>query len=128
MIDEKVIIERLVILNKAGMMRFFDLLIEEIENMNNQNTNLVENDTKDKVLGGEIMNKTDVGIGKNANISGLEFHNLLVERLNNNATRYTDAMYEGHRYPEAEFFEVDEVYDIISRVLSGIPEDDGLAE
>ena len=76
----------------------------------------------------KTMNKTDVGIWQNANISGLEFHNLLVERLNNNATRYTDAMYEGRRYPEAEFFEVDEIYEIINRVLCDIPEDDGSTE
>lgn len=74
------------------------------------------------------MNKTSVGIWKNANISGLEFHNLLIERLNNNATRYTDAMHDGCRYPHAEFFEVDEIYEIIDRVLYDIPEDDGLIE
>lgn len=55
----------------------------------------------------------------------LEFRNELVKRLNNNANRYTGGTCNGHEYPEAELFEVDEIYEIINRVLEGIPEDDG---
>ena len=55
----------------------------------------------------------------------LEFRNELVVRLNNNANRYTGGTCNGHEYPEAELFEVDEIYEIIDRVLDGIPKDDG---
>ena len=55
----------------------------------------------------------------------LEFRNELVKRLNNNANRYKGGICNGHKYPEAELFEVDEIYEIIDRVLEGIPEDDG---
>lgn len=55
----------------------------------------------------------------------LEFRNELVKRLNNNANRYVGGTCNGHEYPEAELFEVDEIYEIIDRVLEGIPEDDG---
>ena len=52
----------------------------------------------------------------------LEFRNELVRRLNENANRY---ICNDSKYPEAEFFEVDEIYEIIDRVLEGIPEDIG---
>lgn len=55
-------------------------------------------------------------------MTGLEFRNKLVKRLNN-ANRYVGGTCNGHNYPEAELFEVDEVYEIIDRVLDGIPED-----
>lgn len=58
-------------------------------------------------------------------MTGLEFRNELVRRLNENAIRYVGSTCDGHYYPEAELFEVDEVYEIIDRVLDGIPEDDG---
>lgn len=55
----------------------------------------------------------------------LEFRNELVRRLNENANRYVGGICNGHKYSEAELFEVDEVYEIIDRVLDGIPEDIG---
>lgn len=58
-------------------------------------------------------------------MTGLEFRNELVKRLNNNANRYVGGTCNGHFYPEAELFEVDEIYEMIDRVLEGIPEDDG---
>ena len=57
------------------------------------------------------------------NITGLEFRNELVRRLNENADRYVGGTCDGHYYPETELFEVDEVYEIIDRVLDGEPED-----
>ena len=51
----------------------------------------------------------------------LEFRNELVSRLNENANRY-NFIYNGQ---DLEFFDVDEIYDIIDRVYDGIPEDDG---
>lgn len=58
-------------------------------------------------------------------MTGLEFRNELVKRLNNNASRYIGSTCKGKYYPETELFEVDEVYEIIERVLDGIPEDNG---
>lgn len=58
-------------------------------------------------------------------MTGLEFRNELVRRLNQNANRYVGGTCNGIFYPETELFEVDEVYEIIDRVLDGIPEDDG---
>ena len=58
-------------------------------------------------------------------MTGLEFRNELVKRLNNNANRYIGGTCNGHFYPESELFEVDEIYEMIDRVLEGIPEDDG---
>lgn len=58
-------------------------------------------------------------------MAGLELRNELVRRLNENANRYVGGICNGHEYPEAELFEVDEVYEIIDRVLDGIPEDIG---
>lgn len=58
-------------------------------------------------------------------MTGLEFRNELVKRLNENANRYVGGICNGHEYPEAELFEVDEVYEIIDRVLDRIPEDTG---
>lgn len=55
----------------------------------------------------------------------LEFRNELVSRLNENANRYVGGTCNGHEYPETELFEVDEVYEIIDRVLDGVPEDTG---
>ena len=55
-------------------------------------------------------------------MTGLEFRNELVRRLNENANRY---ICNDRKYPEAKFFEVDEIYEIIDRVLDGIPEDIG---
>jgi hypothetical protein len=58
-------------------------------------------------------------------MTGLEFRNELIRRLNENANRYIGGTWNGIFYSEAELFEVDEVYEIIDRVLDGIPEDDG---
>lgn len=58
-------------------------------------------------------------------MTGLEFRNELVKRLNNNANRYVGGTCNGYFYPEAKLFEVDEIYEMIDRVLEGIPEDDG---
>lgn len=58
-------------------------------------------------------------------MSGLEFRNELVRRLNENANRYVGGTCNGRKYPDVELFEVDEVYEIIDRVLDGIPEDEG---
>lgn len=58
-------------------------------------------------------------------MTGLEFRNELVRRLNNNADRYVGGTCNGIFYPEVETFDVDDVYDIIDRVLDGIPEDNG---
>ena len=58
-------------------------------------------------------------------MTGLEFRNELVRRLNENTNRYVGGICNGYKYPEAELFEVDEVYEIIDRVLDGIPEDIG---
>lgn len=58
-------------------------------------------------------------------ITGLDFRNELVKRLNNNATRYVGSFVDGKYYPEVELFEVDEIYEIIDRILDGEPEDEG---
>lgn len=39
-------------------------------------------------------------------MTGLEFRNELVKRLNNNANRYVGGTCNGYFYPEAELFEV----------------------
>jgi len=52
-----------------------------------------------------------------------QFANELIYRLNNHANRYVGGTCNGRFYPEAELFEVDEVYEIIDRVLDGTPED-----
>lgn len=49
----------------------------------------------------------------------LNFRNELIKRLNENANRYLSK-----EYPQLEFFEVDEAYEIIDRVYDGISEDD----
>ena len=54
-----------------------------------------------------------------------EFYNELIDRLNTYANRYVGGSCNGHDYPEAELFEVDEIYEMIERVLNGIPEDTG---
>ena len=59
----------------------------------------------------------------NGGMTGLEFRNELVRRLNNNAMRYAGASYDGREYLDVELFDVDEVYEIIDRVLARIPED-----
>lgn len=56
-------------------------------------------------------------------MTGLEFRNELVKRLNENANRYTGGIFNGHEYPRVELFEVDEIYEIIDRVLDNVPED-----
>ena len=61
----------------------------------------------------------------NKEMTGMEFCNELIRRLNNNANRYVGGTCDGHFYPEAELFEVDEIYEMIGRVRDGIPEDDG---
>ena len=58
-------------------------------------------------------------------MTGLEFRNELVRRLNNNATRYSGGYCNGNFYPEIELFDVDEIYEIIDRVLDGVQEDNG---
>lgn len=70
-----------------------------------------------------LENKIKILRGKN--MTDLKFRNELVRRLNENANRYVGGTCNGHDYPEAELFEVDEVYEIIDRVLDGIPEDTG---
>lgn len=50
----------------------------------------------------------------------LNFRNELIKRLNENVNRYLNK-----KYPQLEFFDVDEVYEIIDRVYDGISEDDG---
>lgn len=70
-----------------------------------------------------LENKIKILRGKN--MTDLKFRNELVRRLNENANRYVGGTCNGHEYPEAELFEVDEVYEIIDRVLDGIPEDTG---
>lgn len=50
----------------------------------------------------------------------LDFRNELIKRLNENTNRYLSK-----EYSQLEFFDVDEVYEIIDRVYNGIPEDDG---
>lgn len=54
-----------------------------------------------------------------------QFANELINRLNNNASRYVGGICNGRFYPETELFDVDEVYEIIDRVLDGVPEDEG---
>ena len=63
----------------------------------------------------------------NDNMTAVDFRNELVNRLNNNATRYNGGVctIDNIEYPEVQTFEVDEVYEIIDRVLDGIPEDNG---
>ena len=61
-------------------------------------------------------------------MTGLEFRNELVKRLNNNANRYVGGTCNEHFYPEAELFEVDEIYEMIDRVLNEVPEDDGYVD
>ena len=58
-------------------------------------------------------------------MTGLEFRNELVKRLNENANRYTSGIYNGYEYIGVELFEVDEVYEIIDRVLDNVTEDTG---
>lgn len=58
-------------------------------------------------------------------MTGLEFRNELVKRLNESASRYVGGTCNGIKYPNVETFDVDEVYEIIDRVLDGIPEDKG---
>ena len=62
---------------------------------------------------------------RNLKPSGLEFRNELVRRLNESANRYVGGACNGHEYPEVELLEVDEVYEIIGRVLDGVQEDTG---
>lgn len=54
-----------------------------------------------------------------------QFVNELIYRLNNHANRYVGSSCNGTFYPEVELFDVDEVYEIIDRVLDGTPEDIG---
>lgn len=55
----------------------------------------------------------------------LEFRNELVKRLNNNLDRYHGGTCNGRKFPYAETFAVDDVYEVIDRVYDGIPEDEG---
>lgn len=58
--------------------------------------------------------------------TALEFNNELIHRLNHNANRYVGiCTCEGTTFPMNEYFSVDEIYEIIGRVLDGIPEDEG---
>ena len=59
------------------------------------------------------------------NLTALQFRNELVRRLNTSVNRYTGGVCNGTEYPEVQTFEVDEIYEVIDRVLRGIPEDDG---
>ena len=57
-------------------------------------------------------------------MTGLEFCNELIRRLNENVDRYVgECICQGCKYPENEYFNVDDVYEVIDRVLDGIPED-----
>lgn len=57
-------------------------------------------------------------------MTGLEFCNELIRRLNENVDRYVgECICQGHKYPENEYFNVDDVYEVIDRVLDDIPED-----
>ena len=67
----------------------------------------------------------DVKDVANGGMTGLEFRNELIRRLNNNALRYVGGVYDGREYLDVELFEVDEIYEIIDRVLTRIPEDTG---
>lgn len=59
-----------------------------------------------------------------ATMTGLEFCNELIRRLNENVDRYVgECICQGRKYPENEYFNVDDVYEVIDRVLNGIPED-----
>lgn len=51
----------------------------------------------------------------------LNFRNELIKRLNENVDRYKFIV----NGEDVEFFNVDEIYDIIDRVYDGISEDDG---
>ena len=51
-------------------------------------------------------------------MTGLEFRNKLVERLNN-TNRYVGGTYNGRFYPEVETFDIDEVYEIIDEIFRG---------
>lgn len=55
----------------------------------------------------------------------IEFRNELINRLNNNASRYYGGTCNGKYFPEVETFDVDEVYEIIDRVYEGVSEDNG---
>ena len=79
---------------------------------------------KYEAYGKGIRSSKFVGIMDISTVA-LAFSNELVNRLNNNASRYVGGTCNGHEYPCVETFDVDEVYEIIDRVLKGIPEDDG---
>lgn len=56
-------------------------------------------------------------------MSGEEFANELICRLNNNLNRYHGGVCNGREFPNVETFDVDEVYECIDRILDGISED-----
>ena len=57
-------------------------------------------------------------------MTGLDFCNELIRRLNENVDRYVgECSCKGYVYPENEYFCVDDVYEVIDRVIDGIPED-----
>ena len=58
----------------------------------------------------------------------VEFRNELIDRLNNNASRYHGGIYNGKYFPEVETFDVDEVYEIIDRIYFNQPEDNNESE
>ena len=51
----------------------------------------------------------------------VEFKNELIDRLNNNASRYHGGICNGKYFPEVETFDVDEVYEIIDRIYFNQP-------
>lgn len=57
-------------------------------------------------------------------MTGLEFANELIRRLNNDLNRYNGGVCNGKEFPNVETFDVDEVYDCIERILDGVAEDD----
>lgn len=58
----------------------------------------------------------------------VEFRNELIDRLNNNASRYHGVICNGKYFPEVETFDVDEVYEIIDRIYFNQPEDNNESE
>lgn len=56
-------------------------------------------------------------------MTGQEFANELIRRLNNNLNRYHGGVCKGREFPDVETFDVDEVYECIDRILNNIPED-----
>jgi len=61
-------------------------------------------------------------------VTTVEFRNELIDRLNNNASRYHGEICNGKYFPKVETFDVDEVYEIIDRIYFNQPEDNNESE